>query len=375
MSVNESILQSLAKAILDTYHAGIIGSERLADIARRIEAGTANYAEVYEAAREHGRLLNKSLIAHLPGALTDGRIAEETADVAIKPAIISGAEEVSRVAAEIQCSLNMDAGLGIDFIDPPVNRDQINGIIAGLCESATYESGEAMFLDRVENFLEGHVDDCVRENAKFQYDAGLGPKVERQAMANCCTWCARLQGTYDYASVSDTGNDVFRRHRNCHCQILFNPDSSKRRQNVHSKTWTDEGKADRIAMSKRQDTSMGRQIASPDITNLRNEYVGRSLGARFRNYDIMDLQTGEIYHLAEGEYLRDKEIFAGKGASKPYETAEKYANRYGGAAKDWQHVKGFSVVSTEDGDRGAEIHWSQCEGIGKKEMFIKRWTD
>ena len=87
----------------------------------------------------------------------------------------------------------------------------------------------------------------------------------------------------------------------------------------------------------------------------------------------MDLETGEMYHLAEGTYLRDKAIFVGKGSKTPYEKAEDFANKYGGDPKDWMHVKGYGTIDTEDGDIDAEIHWSECEGIGKVEPFIKRW--
>ena len=114
---------------------------------------------------------------------------------------------------------------------------------------------------------------------------------------------------------------------------------------------------------------------SADITDLVDEYVRKSVGARAWNYDIMDLQTGEIYHLADGTKLQNKEVFAGKGSKTPYYTAEKYAERYGGNPDDWQHVKAIGTLDTPDGYRKAEIHWSQCEGIGKHEMFVKRWID
>lgn len=95
------------------------------------------------------------------------------------------------------------------------------------------------------------MDDFVRENADFQYKAGLSPTIERKTTGKCCAWCSNLAGSYPYEDVKDKGNDVFRRHKNCHCQILYNPrDGSKRRQNVHTRQWTDDGKADRIAFAK-----------------------------------------------------------------------------------------------------------------------------
>lgn len=117
------------------------------------------------------------------------------------------------------------------------------------------------------------------------------------------------------------------------------------------------------------------QLLSSNIVNLKDEIVGKSVSAKFENYDIMDLATGEIFHLAEGSRLQNKEVFAGKGSKTPYRNAEKYAERYGGKAEDWQHVKAIGTLETDEGDQLAEIHWSQCEGVGKREMFVKKWLE
>ena len=112
-----------------------------------------------------------------------------------------------------------------------------------------------------------------------------------------------------------------------------------------------------------------------DILKLPDEQIFRTLSAAARNYDVMNLETGEFYHFAEGTRIRNVEVFAGKGASKPYLKAYIYAERYGGNPEDWQHVKGFGTLDTPDGYRDAEVHWSQCEGYGKHDHFVKRWLD
>lgn len=103
--------------------------------------------------------------------------------------------------------------------------------------------------------------------------------------------------------------------------------------------------------------------------------IGRSLGAKAANYDVMDLDTGEIFHFTEGTRIQNVEVFAGKGSRVIFRNAAKYAERFGGDAKDWQHVKGFGILSTPDGDRKAEVHWVQCAGIGKFRFFVKEWLD
>lgn len=91
--------------------------------------------------------------------------------------------------------------------------------------------------------------------------------------------------------------------------------------------------------------------------------------------DVLDLSTGLRYYLAKGSKLQDVTVFAGKGSKTEFRKAEKYAERYGGNAADWQHVKGIGLLETEDGEILANIHWVQCEGIGKKEMFVKEWLE
>ena len=101
--------------------------------------------------------------------------------------------------------------------------------------------------------------------------------------------------------------------------------------------------------------------------------IGRSLGAKAKTYDVMDLATGEIFHFVEGTKIQDVQVFAGKGSRVAFRKAAKYVERYGGESKNWQHVKGFGLLETPDGDREAEVHWVQCEGIGKFEFFVKEW--
>lgn len=106
------------------------------------------------------------------------------------------------------------------------------------------------------------------------------------------------------------------------------------------------------------------------------QVISHSVGAKsLSDNTVMDLTTGELYYFAKGSKLRNVEVFAGKGVRTPFRKAEKYAKRYGGTPDDWQHVKGFGIIETEDGEIPVEVHWVQCEGIGKHEFFIKRRLD
>ena len=114
----------------------------------------------------------------------------------------------------------------------------------------------------------------------------------------------------------------------------------------------------------------------PVTMQMEDLFVPKSIGARSVNdLPVMDFATGEEYRIAPGTSVKNVETFAGKETKVRYRNAYKYAEKYGGNEEDWQHVKGNALLRTEDGDRMAEIHWSQAENIGKFDPFVKRWLD
>ena len=245
----ESNAEALARVIAE-MSKGMADSGAADRIAGKIANGKATYADALAYAQESGRVITKSLKKNIQKVLTDGKLYREAAETVIKEPMQIGAADVIDIAAEIQDELNELAGIGIQAIRPDINADQIDGIITGICNAENYAAGENTLMQQIANFLEGTVDDCVRENADFHYNAGLSPKIERRADAKCCSWCSALAGVYDYADVKNAGNDVYKRHNNCHCQVLYNPgDGSKRRQNVHTRSWEDD-RAERIAKAE-----------------------------------------------------------------------------------------------------------------------------
>lgn len=110
-------------------------------------------------------------------------------------------------------------------------------------------------------------------------------------------------------------------------------------------------------------------IKLPDIQ------LPRSIGAKWRNEEVMDLATGNKYKFVEGSKLQDVEVFCGHGTKSIYQDAYKYADKFGGFPDEWQHAKAVAELETDEGVQKAEVHWSQHPKYGKREFFIKRWID
>lgn len=105
--------------------------------------------------------------------------------------------------------------------------------------------------------------------------------------------------------------------------------------------------------------------------------IGKSLGAKSLNYDVLDPASGEYFHFEEGTRIRNAQVFAGRGGSKPLapEVADGLAEQIGGKSSNWQHCKGIGTLDYYGEQRDAEVHWFQERSVGKHKFKIKKWED
>ena len=161
-------------------------------------------------------------------------------------------ELVAEVSKEVQETLNKLNGIGIKAIKPEMNEDKVDGIIDIVSGKDKYDEIAYMLDEPIINFTLSVVDAAIKANADFQYKSGLSPKIKRISTGKCCEWCNKLVGVYDYGKVSDTGNDVFRRHKYCRCLVEYVPGNGMK-QNVHTKEWSKSYKSDKIKAREKEE--------------------------------------------------------------------------------------------------------------------------
>ena len=228
----EDIAPKLLKKIQDDFKNKFDNSKIIRELYRKVKQGNATYKEANEFAIEVGELLSGSFKKNLSSSvLPDGRMYYNIADRIIRDTLGNNYELVADISAKIQEILNKKAGIGIKAIKPKINEDKVRGIVDIVSGKEKYDDIAYMLGEPVVNFSQSVVNDAVRENADFQYKAGLSPKIIRTSTGKCCEWCDKLAGIYDYEAVSDTGNNVFRRHKYCRCLVEYAPGDGKR-QNV-----------------------------------------------------------------------------------------------------------------------------------------------
>lgn len=191
----------------------------------------------------------------------------------------------------------------------------------------------------------------------------------------CCPVCMALKGKHFKVEKMMPGENAPPMHPHCRCSTAA---WSDRKEYDEWLDFLDKGGTteewESLKASKVYKPATNKDAKS-DIMKLPDIPIGRSIGAKAVNYDVIDFETGEMFNLVEGTKLQNVEVFAGKGSKTTYRKAYKFAEKYGGKTEDWQHVKAKGLLATQEGDRAAEIHWSQCEGIGKYDFFVKRWLE
>lgn len=104
------------------------------------------------------------------------------------------------------------------------------------------------------------------------------------------------------------------------------------------------------------------------------ERIGRSVGAKAKNYDVYDPQTGSFIKLAEGTRITQPKnhVMAGRGRERQIDCIDWLVDKYGGDAVQWTKEKGYGYIEDEYGEvRQVEIHWYQEPSVGKVEMKLK----
>lgn len=118
-------------------------------------------------------------------------------------------------------------------------------------------------------------------------------------------------------------------------------------------------------------------VGKSDKIKVPDTHIGKSIGAKAKNYDVIDPSSGEFFRFVEGTIIRNSEVFAGYGVKKALkeEVAEGLAKEFGGIPAKWQHAKGIGTLDYHGEELDAEVHWFQEETVGKVKFKVKEWLE
>ena len=194
---------------------------KLAGLSKAISAGKATYKTVEDAAvrigthsaRSLGKVITTESVPEMSWLIAERTLKRQAE---LQYDLISGS------ALSVQQSLYKRANIGLKALTADFDVENIEQLMGRLCEG---KLDDALWVlgDPVVHAAMNVVDETIRVNAGRQSAVGMRPTVTRTPEANACEWCQSLAGTYEYADVRDRGNDVWKRHNNCRCDITYDP--------------------------------------------------------------------------------------------------------------------------------------------------------
>lgn len=233
----EDIVPSLLKKIKSEFEGARLDNEVLKDLLSKLHHSKASYLDANQYAIEIGEILSKALGASLTNeTLPDGKMYYNIAQRVLTDVLGRNYELVSDYTEQVQKNLNSEAKIGLAAQVPELNQDRIDGLVNRLASEESFDDVKWLLVDPIIIFSQSIVDDSIRKNAEFHHKVGLSPKIVRRVVGHPCKWCKSLEGSYNYPEVP---KDVYRRHGKCRCTVDYHPGNGKK-QNVHTKKWTDE---------------------------------------------------------------------------------------------------------------------------------------
>lgn len=197
--------------------------KRIEAIYKKIRQGRATYADASLFAEEVGTILAK-VYKGIDFATVD---VNDLAENIVVNSLNQNIALTDLVCESVQSSLNEAAGVGMNPVKPYHDPSRVNGIKTLVEEAEDAEEIAIALNEPVITNAISNVDNWVKTNADFQYDAGMQPRIVRTWSGSYPShdtkhtdWCEDLAGEWNYG---EQPSDVFRRHEGCRCTVEYFP--------------------------------------------------------------------------------------------------------------------------------------------------------
>ena len=172
------------------------------------------------------------------------------------------------------------------------------------------------------------------EAAKQSYETNGNDEYEfmtTNAKGPCDT-CKKLNGKIFKVKDMMPGKNAPPMHPRCHCctaphwdEVKFQAYLREENRKMHQRDG-----AKKVAENSRRGI----------IKEINGFLIGKSLGAKTKNYDVEDKTTGVIYRFVEGTRIQNPKVFAGYKGVKPLyqETLEGLKSEYPQSSDKWHRM-------------------------------------
>ena len=127
-------------------------------------------------------------------------------------------EAINDVLGEVQVSLDEKLNIHLNPVKPKFPAERVTQVAHALEDPTVPQKViKRRAKAPVTNVAMSYHDDYIKENAKIRAKLGMKPTITRYG-SGCCKWCSEVAGKYRFG---EQPKDVFRRHDNCNCTIIY----------------------------------------------------------------------------------------------------------------------------------------------------------
>lgn len=185
----------------------------LAKLRKKIESGNGTYADTAAYSVRAGKLLGEIFSRRLP------EIPLEEREPLCVDLLHDQYIDINVAVDMVQRFMDETQGLHLAPQHAPFDAERGHQIGSSLRDlSKPVETLQRRARAATETMTKAMHDNRMKSEAKFRSRAGLKCTVNRIAAAKCCEWCDQVAGKYAY---EDTPPDLWRRHDNCNCTIVY----------------------------------------------------------------------------------------------------------------------------------------------------------
>jgi hypothetical protein len=228
-------------------------------------------------------------------------------------------------------------------------------------------------------------------------DAKRGARFARVPMGtHACQFCLMLASRGFVYHSAQTAGEFGHYHSDCRCKVVAGfPEMAYYWKNgvkvSRGKDPTVEGYdpdallklwKDLSSIDNRKDLSPLEKSAYKAFLSAGGdtEFTARhAVGAKAITDYVVHMPSGNDTVFFPGSEVEVKKVFAGSGSDpeKVLRVAKRLSDEYGGNPEDWSHVSGEGWIFDPDDNgriRRAEVHWMECQDVGRVEFYFKRWA-
>lgn len=191
----------------------IENDKKLSKLRQKVNSGKATYADTAAYSTHVGNLLGDTFAQHILS------VSPELREALTVELLHDRYMDINAIIDRAQKSMDEAQGLHLAPQHAPFYDDRAHQIGSALADpTVPDETIKRRARAATATATKSMHDDRMKTEAKFRSRAGLKCTVNRVAAAKCCEWCDQVAGKYAY---EDTPPDLWRRHDNCNCTIVY----------------------------------------------------------------------------------------------------------------------------------------------------------